>query len=185
MKEAAWLLSTALPEDGSRMIKGPGRFACFRGRSDLRVQGVPAQGPGQAEAATQVRRSFMDRRTCEELSQRKIVDLERSARLLLCTSTNPSQNHFAVFLGDRISRKLRLKDREFSRLNVGFFPSFSPYSSAQKTTNLLCDDRFTALMPAEMSYSNRLGRGFQLKKLMPIRHRVGVYGIRRCFLASE
>jgi len=31
MKEAAWLLSTALPEDGRRMIKGPGRSACFKG----------------------------------------------------------------------------------------------------------------------------------------------------------
>jgi hypothetical protein len=35
------------------------------------------------------------------------------------------------------------------------------FSADQKTSSLLGDDRFTALMPAEMSYSNRLGRAFQ------------------------
>jgi len=43
----------------------------------------------------------------------------------------------------------------------GILPKFIVYSVDQETNNLRCDGRFTALIPAEMSYSNRLGRVFQ------------------------
>ncbi len=184
MKEAAWLLSTALPEDGRRMIKGPGRSACFRGGVTYGYRECPRKG----RVRQKLRRKFVGHSWIDGLAKSSSVQsvvLERSARISASSPLIPRKTISRCFFGDRISRKLRLEDREFSRLNVGFFPSFSPHSLVQKTHNLLCDGRFTALMPAEMSYSNRLGREFELKNLMPIRHRVGVYGIRRRFLASE
>jgi len=46
-------------------------------------------------------------------------------------------------------------------LSFGILLKNQRSATAQKTFNLLCDDRFTALMPAEMSQSNRLRRHIQ------------------------
>lgn len=77
------LPSTALPEEGRRMAMGSGCSDCYRGRSDLRVQGVPAQGPGQAIATTQIRRVT----GLDEFAKSFIVEIsihERNAQLSLC-----------------------------------------------------------------------------------------------------
>ena len=47
------------------MTKGSGLFCLFQGRSDLRVQGVPAQGPGQEK----LRRKFADTRVLDGLAR--------------------------------------------------------------------------------------------------------------------
>jgi hypothetical protein len=89
------------------------------------------------------------------------------------------------FLNDRISRNLVFLRPRLLFVRCRIFPKYLVYSLDQKTINLVWDGRFTALMPAEMSYSNRLRRRFRQISLMPIRHGVVVYGIRRRSLASE
>jgi hypothetical protein len=66
-----------------------------------------------------------------------------------------------VFPGDRTSRKIAILLRPFLFTPPRIFAKSSVRQADQKSHNLPCDDRFTALMPAEMSHSNRLRRRFQ------------------------
>jgi hypothetical protein len=65
------------------------------------------------------------------------------------------------FTSDRISRKITFLWPLFFASFYAILLKNQRSATAQKTFNLLCDGRFTALMPAEMSYSNRLGRAFR------------------------
>lgn len=167
------------------MATGPGRSDCFRigvtygYRECLRKGRVRISSAADltvTDDVTNRRRAYM----CKSVVLELPGDFDRCAcrqkaigvihKAFLCVSGRPYIEKFGALFSLRL---------------VGFFSSFRPYFAAQKTSNLLCDGRFTALMPAEMSYSNRLGRPFGLRNLMPIRHRVGVYGIRRRSRASE
>jgi hypothetical protein len=125
---------------------------------------VPAQGPGQAKAAAQVRLPGMARRTCAELVRAKrrarAIDWCRCTRTIILPFI-PAKNISRYFTSDRISRKTAFIWPWVFSAPDGILPKFIVYSVDQETNNLRCDDRFTALIPAEMSHSNRLGRVFQ------------------------
>ncbi|KDD66942.1 hypothetical protein V466_21830 [Pseudomonas mandelii PD30] len=97
MKEAAWLLSTALPEDGRRMIKGPGRSACFRGGVTYGYREYLRKG----RIRQKLRRKFVGHSWIDGLAK-SFLSAKRCLRAF-CShprfiSVIPSQNHFAVFL---------------------------------------------------------------------------------------
>ncbi|MNI40166.1 hypothetical protein D3C73_943730 [compost metagenome] len=168
------------------MTKGSGCSACCRGGVTYGYRECLRKGRVRksCDASSPVKHGSTDlRRACMQGSER-----ERSRLFFRLPAKFPHQSLESIFpvspqrpyikkITLLLSRCLRARCEIFSKILL--------YSTDQKTFNLPCNGRYTALMPAEMSCSNRLRRRLQVKNLMPIRHRVGVYGIRRRFLASE
>jgi len=87
------------------MTKGPGRSDCCRVGVTYGYRECLRWGPGQGKSCDASSPTGVVRRTCAELSTWQNVDPERSARLFY--HSHCVRKHFAVFLGDRISRKSR------------------------------------------------------------------------------
>jgi len=182
------LLSNALPEEGRRMTKGSGRSACFRGGVTYGYREYLRKG----RVRKKLRRKFADPPRLDGLAKSlsaQSVAVERSIRFRCSTLSFAriitGKKLLRCFLRDRTSRKNRPDLQRFLAFHCRIFKKKPACTTDQKIPSRPGNDRFTAHMPAEMSYSNRLRRRFQQKNLMPIRHRVGVYGIRRRILASE
>jgi hypothetical protein len=125
---------------------------------------VPAQGPGQVK----LRRKFADPSWLDGLAKSlyaQCVDIERTTRFRFFTisiSLDLLEKYFSRCVArDRTSRKIvDLLPRIFSMLR-GIFLKNTPIQPDQKALNLPYNGRYTALMTADLSYSNRLGREFQ------------------------
>jgi hypothetical protein len=102
------------------MTKGPGRSDCYRVGVTYGYREYLRKG----RVRQKLRRKFagsQDSSNLRRASFAKAAFQNASLIYSYATSVKSPQKHFAVFLRDRISRKLSANDCDFLQLNVGFF----------------------------------------------------------------